>query len=85
MTLAAGVRLPGLHGDVTCTVVVFDFVARNAPSLHSRMNVVSTGMVSVALDAIRVLVHARRMRTRAPTTKETSDPDMNELSCAELI
>ena len=64
MTRAAAVGLFRRHRDIAGAIVIFDGVTGNAATFHRRMNVVSDGVVGVALDAIRVLVNPRRVRAR---------------------
>ena len=64
MAFAAAVGLFRFHADVTCLIAIFDFVTGDASALHRGMNVVSGGVVRVAIKAIRMFVHTSWMRAR---------------------
>jgi hypothetical protein len=62
VTLAAAVRLFRLNRHVAGVIVVFDLVTRDASVLQRGMNVLSCGMIGVALNAVRMFIDASGMR-----------------------
>jgi hypothetical protein len=71
VTLAAAIRLFRLNRHVAHVIMVLDLVAGDASALQRGMNVVSSNVVSMALDAVRMLIYASGMRTRvAPWSGE---------------
>jgi hypothetical protein len=76
MALETGDALRGFENDIGRVVMVFEDVARVASQRDGRMNVISSRMIGVTLQAVGILIESNGMGTsvaKAGTYQAGSD------------